>query len=44
MRLLVALVAAVAVLALAGCGFRGDDSPRRGQSGPYIGGGGGGAM
>jgi hypothetical protein len=42
MRLMIRLVAAVAVLTLAACGLSGGDSvarPHRGQAGPYIGGG-----
>jgi hypothetical protein len=41
MRLMITLIAA---LALAACSESNGDSPHRGQSGPYIGGGVGGSM
>jgi hypothetical protein len=43
MRMLTILIAALAVISLTGCGGSDDGSgqPRRGQSGPYISGGGG---
>ena len=45
MRMLAILIAALSVLALTACSQSGDDSghPRRGQAGPYIGGGAGAA-
>jgi hypothetical protein len=44
MRLVIALVAAIAVLALAACSQSNGDGPRRAPSGPYIGVGGGSSM
>jgi len=43
MRILTILVAVLSVIALAACSGSADDSgqPRRGQTGPYIGGNGG---
>jgi hypothetical protein len=44
MRLLIALVTGLAVLALAACSEPNADGPHRSQSGPYIGGSGGGGF
>jgi hypothetical protein len=44
MRLVIAFVAAIAVLAPAACSEPNGDGPHRTPSGPYIGGGVGGSM
>jgi hypothetical protein len=44
MRLVIGLVAAITMLALTACNRSDGDDPHRGQSGPYISGGVGGAM